>query len=251
MVSRMEKINFVFLHGGGQGSWVWDKTIAALATQSGGACNALALDVPGCGAKRGHDTSGFTFDDIVDSLVADIEASAMDEVVLVGHPMAGTLMPRLAERRPDLFAHLVFASCSAPAPGRTIVELMGQGMQGENPDEVGWFVSPAEGSTVERYEKIFCNDMGPDQSSILLEGMAEDHWPMCSYAECDWRYEHLRNFSVSYVVFLQDRALPVPWQHRFAERLNSDRVVHIDAGHQGMMTRPQAFAEELRIMASI
>ena len=237
--------NFVFIHGGGQGSWVWEQTIDALVIQSGGVCNTLALDVPGCGTKRGFDTSTLAFDDIIDSLAADIEAFGMDNAVLVGHSMAGTVMPRLAERRPDLFRHLIFASCSAPAPGQTIVELMGQGKQGENPDEVGWFVSLTEGSIQDRYEKIFCNDMEPGLKEILLEGMTRDSWPICSYSELDWQYNQLKEFPASYVVFLQDRALPVSWQRCFAERLYADHVVHIDAGHQGMLTRPHAFAEVL------
>ena len=43
--------DFAFLHGGGQGSWVWDETIAALHRQSGGVHRAMALDAPGCGVK--------------------------------------------------------------------------------------------------------------------------------------------------------------------------------------------------------
>ena len=33
----MTTVSFVFLHGGGQGGWVWDETIAAMKRQSGGA----------------------------------------------------------------------------------------------------------------------------------------------------------------------------------------------------------------------
>jgi len=49
--------DFVFLHGGGQGGWVWDETIAALDRQSGGHFGrALTLDIPGCGRKRDRTT---------------------------------------------------------------------------------------------------------------------------------------------------------------------------------------------------
>ena len=37
-------IDYAFLHGGGQGSWVWEQTIAALECQTNGAFGrALAL----------------------------------------------------------------------------------------------------------------------------------------------------------------------------------------------------------------
>ena len=46
-------VDFAFLHGGGQGSWVWRETIAALHQQTAGAFGrATTLDAPGCGAKR-------------------------------------------------------------------------------------------------------------------------------------------------------------------------------------------------------
>ncbi|MGB8365796.1 MAG: alpha/beta fold hydrolase [Rhizomicrobium sp.] len=67
--------NFVFMHGGGQGSWVWEPTIAAMGQQSVGKFGrSLALDAPGCGAKRERDTSKTSFEDIVNELISDIEA---------------------------------------------------------------------------------------------------------------------------------------------------------------------------------
>ena len=133
-----EPVNFVFLHGGGQGGWVWDETIAALGMQSAVpdakvAARCLALDGAGCGAKRGRDTSGMSFDEINRELVADIEAAGLDRVILVGHSQAGTHMPRMAELRPDLFAALVYVSCIAPDPGLTILEMTGERIHGKAP----------------------------------------------------------------------------------------------------------------------
>src|SRR5215470_14913762 len=88
--------NYVFLHGGGQGSWVWDDTIAALARQTDGQYGrSLALDIPGCGSKRGRVTDSLTVPDIVAELIADIEKAALEDVVLVGHSQAGTMLPLL------------------------------------------------------------------------------------------------------------------------------------------------------------
>jgi pimeloyl-ACP methyl ester carboxylesterase len=115
--------DFVFLHGGGQGSWVWNEAIAAMQAQSGSAHRYLALDGPGCGAKRGQDTSGYDFAGITAELVADIESSGMCDVVLVGHSQAGLSMPAMAQLRPDLFARLICVSCAAPEPGLNAVEM--------------------------------------------------------------------------------------------------------------------------------
>ena len=55
--------DFAFLHGGGQGSWVWDDAIAGINAQSGGTARCLALDAPGCGTKRDRDTGEIPFAD--------------------------------------------------------------------------------------------------------------------------------------------------------------------------------------------
>ena len=244
--------DFAFMHGGGQGSWIWAQTISAMALQSGNRYGrSLALDAPGCGAKRARDTSGITFPDIVEELVADIENAGMKDVVLVGHSQAGSVMPAMAELRPGLFRRLIYVSCSSPAPGVTIPQLIGNSLHGENENEVGWPIDPATTSREDRYRAMFCNDMESDEAGRFLDALGPDSWPMSSYQFTDWRYDHLRSVPTTYVVFLQDQALPVTWQERFAKRYHAGRITRIDAGHQGMMTRPHALAEVLLIESGI
>jgi len=237
--------DFAFLHGGGQGGWVWDETIAAIAAQSGGAARCLALDAPGCGAKRGRDTSGIAFEDITRELVADIEAAGMKDVVLVGHSQAGMTLPQMAEFAPDLFRKLVFVTCSMPLPGKTTLDQMGGGMHGEKEDEVGWPVDPENSTMEERFRAMFCNDMEPAQADAFLAKLGKDMWPMSCYSYSDWRCDHLSDIPVTFVLCLQDQALTPPWQVTFSQRLHADRIVRIEAGHQVMCTRPQALAEIL------
>lgn len=237
--------NFIFLHGGGQGSWVWDETIAALKRQSGGAARCLALDVPGCGAKRGRDTAAVEFDDIARELIADIEAADMPGAVLVGHSQAGMVLPRIAEFRPDLLSRLVYVTCSAPPAGMTVIERMGAGVHGQNAEEVGWPLDPASSTIEERYRIMFCNDMAPAEADAFLVRLGSDMWPTSSYTCRDWRYGHLGGIPSTFVLCLQDMVLPPIWQERFAKVLKTDGIIRIDAGHQVMNTRPQALAEVL------
>lgn len=236
---------FVFVHGGGQGSWVWDETIAAVKQQSGGAATCIALDVPGCGAKRERDTAGVEFDDIARELIADIEAAGLKDVILVGHSQAGCVLPRMAEFRPDLFRRLVYVTCSSPLAGQTVQEMIGDGVHGQHPDKVGWPLDPATHSMEERYRAMFCNDMSGDEEVTFMGKVGADMWPASSYAERGWRYDHLTSVRTSYVLCERDNILPAPWQERFAERYHAGRIARIDAGHQVMNTRPQALAEVL------
>jgi pimeloyl-ACP methyl ester carboxylesterase len=237
--------DFAFVHGGGQGSWVWDETIAAMALQSQGTARCVALDVPGCGTRRGVDTAGIGFDDIVEALIGDIEAAALRDVVLVGHSQAGMVLPRMAEIRPDLVAALVYVTCSTPPPGMTALERIGGGLHGEREDQVGWPIDPATSTTEQRFRIMFCNDMAPAEADAFLARLGSDMWPVSSYTYRDWRLDHLGAIPSTFVLCLQDRSLPPPWQEKFAAALKVDTIVRVDAGHQVMNTRPQALAEIL------
>ena len=237
--------DFAFMHGGGQGGWVWDETIAALALQSGGAARCLALDAPGCGAKRGRDTSAISFDEILSEMVSDVEAAGMDDVVLVGHSQAGTVLPGMAALRPDLFAKLIYVSCIAPDPGLTVIEMSGQRLHGAGETPAGRALNDPDMPPDERNRVMFCNDMEREQADSFLAKLGQDGWPRSSYAQADWRYDHLSALASSYVLCLADAILPPEWQARFAETLHCTGVTRIDAGHQVMNTRPHALAEVL------
>lgn len=239
------KLNFALLHGGGQGGWVWDETIAEIERQSDGAARCIALNAPGCGTKRDRETGEIAFGDIARELNADILAAGMDDVILVGHSQAGMELPQMAEFAPGLFRKLIFVTCSAPLPGVTTIEQMGGSRHGENADEVGWPVDPGNTTIEERFRAMLCNDMNEADANAFLAKVGQDMWPMCCYSYRDWRYDHLTDSAVTYVKCLQDQSLTPDWQDRFAQRLHADKVAEIDAGHQVMCTKPGELAELL------
>jgi pimeloyl-ACP methyl ester carboxylesterase len=243
-------VNYAFLHGGGQAGWVWRETITALEQQSGAlSSRIITLDVPGCGSKRGRDTVALGVDDVVTELLADISASGLNEIILVGHSQAGTILPRLVEGQPGLFRRLVYVSCVAPLPGQTILQQIGSGPQGSNEDEVGWPFDPQTVTADERSSLMFCNDMNAAETSAFIAKLGQDGWPPQTMAASDWRYAHLSGVPSTYVICLRDGILPPRWQETFARRLQAQRAVRIDAGHQVMNTRPHALAEVLRCEA--
>jgi pimeloyl-ACP methyl ester carboxylesterase len=242
-----QQVNFAFLHGGGQGGWVWQDTIEALNHQAGVAfARALALDVPGCGAKRGRHTDGIGLADIASELIHDLEADGMRDVILVGHSQAGCVLPAMIESRPDLFRRVVYVTCSIPLPGQTVEAMMGTGRHGTDPDQVGWPVDRKSVGIEQMYSSMFCNDMSAGDAAAFLGRLGQDAWPAQSYQHVDWHYTNLDGVPATYVVCLADGILPVAWQQKFAERFHAKRLVRIDAGHQAMNTRPQALAEILR-----
>jgi pimeloyl-ACP methyl ester carboxylesterase len=245
-------VDFIFLHGGVQGGWVWSETLEALALQTGGAFGrALALDIPGCGQKRGRPTDGLGIDEIAADLIGDIEAAGCADALLVGHSQAGTVLPRLVELRPDLFRRVVHISCIAPPPGRTVLNYrLAEGVEvdAEAVDE-SFAAMPEDPQAV--FRSLFCNDMDEAEAAAFLARTGADAWPQGSYTASDWRYDHLAATPASYFICLQDAAVSVPMQERFAARLQASRLVRFDSGHQLMNTHPHALAEALRREAAL
>ncbi len=238
--------DFIFLHGGKQGGWVWDKTVAALKVQAPDiALRILALDVPGCGHKRKMDTSKLTASDVIAELSEDINRFDARNAVLVGHSQAGTLIPGLLTKTGARLGRVVHVSTSAPSPGQTLMEMLGTGLHGSNPDEVGWPLDLATTTPMQLFETMFCNDMTLAEKDVFLAGLGQDEWPeACSHFR-DWAYDVCAATPATYVVCRRDRILTPPWQERFAQRFYAEKLVQLDAGHQAMNTQPQALAEIL------
>ena len=238
----MQGPNFVLLHGGGQGSWVWRELIDALTARS---AECLALDVPGCGTKRDRETTAVEFDDIATELIADIEVAGARDMTLVGHSQAGQLIPRMAELAPGLFDRLVYVTCSAAPPGRSILQLIGNCRRGDREDKVGFPLDPATTPLADQFRAMFCNDMSPAHQEAFLARLGQDNWPLSSYTHRDWRYDHLGSASSTYVICELDQSLPPSWQERFAATLQATDTVRIAAGHQAMNTQPDTLADLL------
>jgi pimeloyl-ACP methyl ester carboxylesterase len=251
-ISAKRQANFVFLHGGMQGGWVWEEVERALREQAGDDLGqVLRLDVPGCGAKRARDAAALSFSQVVDDLIGDIDAAGIGDALLVGHSQAGTVLPRLIEARGDRFRRAVYVACCAPLAGQTVVEMMGQALHGADPEHVGWPVDPAASSSEQLFAAMFCNDMNDAQRAAFQAKLGRDQWPSaCGGVERGWRYDHLDQLPATYVVASGDNSLPEPWQLKFAERLKAAPAVRLDAGHQVMQTQPGALAAALLALAT-
>jgi len=239
-------MDIVFVHGGGQGGWTWNQTIAAMELQEPGAHRLIAVDVPGCGSKRTRETDAIAFPEIIDELLAELDAAGVTRAVLVGHSQAGTIIPAMIARRPGLCRLAIHVSCVAPVSGMTVLETAKALQSAPEAPLYSVFGNPQVPQR-EQYRGMFCDDMGPAQAEAFLDLLGQDTWPLSSAAWTDWTYDHLAAVPSTYVLCLEDRILPPEAQEAFAVRLHCGRVVRIDAGHQVQNTRPQALAEILRL----
>jgi pimeloyl-ACP methyl ester carboxylesterase len=81
----------------------------------------FAVDLPGRGI-RPADITRVTIEQAADSVAADIRAAVEGDVVLVGHSVAGTVLPSVAARLSGRVRHLVFVAGITAPEGRLPME---------------------------------------------------------------------------------------------------------------------------------
>ncbi|MCB2077553.1 MAG: alpha/beta hydrolase [Novosphingobium sp.] len=228
--------DFIFVHGAMMGGWVWDETIAAIKEKSGEA-RCIALDVPGCGSKRGRDVRELSFDGLIHGLLDDVDASGLTDAVLIGHSQGGTVLPRLAEARPGLFRKLVYIACVGPNPGQSVMDASDSDGDGQD----------VKATTImEGLRTMLCNDMDVAMTRDFLAKLGGgDAWPPASYIFNGWRYDHLEHVPSAYIYCERDNCVPPARQDAYLANLHIDSVIRLDCGHQPMNSRPEELADIL------
>lgn len=227
-------MSFLLVHGGAHGAWCWEPLLPHLAAP------ARAVDLPGRGA-RPADLESLTLDDWVDALVEDVEAFGDEPIILVGHSLAGVSMPRVAERVPERIAQLVFVSCTVPGEGQSVLEVLAPDIERssrENRERPTAAVLPEEIS-----RQMFCSDMDEVQTRFVLDRLVPEAWqPM----RAPTRLAGLRaGIPAIYVKLLKDQSVPPELQDTMIRNVGEPRVVEIDAGHNVMVSQPEALARIL------
>lgn len=112
----------VLVHGGGLAADSWGLTVDEI-HQLAPELRVLAVDLPGRRGKPG-DPERDAIADFVDSVVHDIDDAGLEDVVLVGHSMAGLVVPGVATRLGPRVRELVFASAVVPPEGDSVVDTL-------------------------------------------------------------------------------------------------------------------------------
>jgi pimeloyl-ACP methyl ester carboxylesterase len=239
--------DLVFLHGGGVGSWCWTPLLAALGTTPARFSRMIALDMPGCGTKRGRHTENETLASITRALNDELRAANIHKAAFIGHSIAGVLMPMMAAADASLFSDLIYLQTSAPKEGQTIVDLMGDGLHGEDPERVGYALDFAKTPRREFYKTLFAVDFTPEQVDWAISEARQDQTPAALGIEPVTRKGYDPSlFRTAYILAKRDPLLPPVWQRRFAEQLGCARVIEIDTPHKPFISHPALLADTLR-----
>jgi pimeloyl-ACP methyl ester carboxylesterase len=185
----------------------------------------VAVDLPGR-ASRPADITRVTIEQAADSVAADIRAAVDGDLVLVGHSVAGTVLPSVAARLDGRVRHLVFIAGITGAQGRLPMESFLAGQEERVARRVESFRRKFQGATLEDLDMRTAS--GIDSLNFASQPMA---WAGVTDAVG-------RTFIRCLNDPIQSRAL----QDQLISNCGATEVFEIDSGHTPAEDVPEVLA---------
>ena len=112
--------DFVLIHGGSHGAWCWEPLIGELAKLG---VRGHALDLPGSG-EDATPRQAVTFESCVAAVNDFIASRELDEVTLVGHSIAGGIVPDIVAASEARVGGVVFLAAYVLDAGERGIDLI-------------------------------------------------------------------------------------------------------------------------------
>lgn len=225
-------MTYVLVHGGGFDSACWDLLVEHLDAP------ALAVDLPRRGSRPAA-LGSLRLSDSVDAVCDDIVSRDLDDVILVGHSMAGITLPGVAERIPERLRHLVFIACTVPADGQSSIDTLDPEIRAAAEENI--FRNRESGGRLDAATAtaLFCNDMDDQQIAYTLERMVPEAVQITAEPVS---LAGLHNeIARTWIRTELDAIVSPEKQTRFARHV--DAAIHsIDAAHMAMISQPARLA---------
>jgi pimeloyl-ACP methyl ester carboxylesterase len=231
----------VLVHGGGHAADCWELVIDELNRQAP-ELTVLAVDLPGRRGKPG-DLLNLTIADFVESVVGDIENAGLDDIVLVGHSMAGLTVPGVVGKLgSSRVRELILATAFVPPEGKALADTL-----------TGLFKRIARrAATTRRLTPTpramarlgFFNGMSRAQRRFMVGKLYLESPRIL--AENVSRRSLPDDVPRTWILTTRDRALSAKSQRRSIEAIGGvQKVIPIDTCHDLMVSEPERLAEIL------
>ncbi|MCF4968534.1 alpha/beta hydrolase [Nostoc sp. CMAA1605] len=241
---------FCLVHGAFQGSWCWDLLIPHLEAQGH---KTVAMDLP-------IENASATLSQFADTVIQALPKTD-DDIVLVGHSMAGTIIPLVAEA--VQVRQLVFVATLIPSPGVSTFDqfahnfdadtLKSLNYQPKNPSQLEKFHSEPnmyEPASLGRdftdeavLMDLFFHDCQPDVAQWAIS-KSRSQQSMAYIYETN-PLKALPLVERKYIVCTKDRILSPVWSRYAArQRLGID-AIELDSGHCPHLSCPELLASIL------
>jgi pimeloyl-ACP methyl ester carboxylesterase len=229
-------VGVVLVHGAGHGAWCWQHLLPQLDGP------VMAVDLPG---RAGRPASAEpTLHELADAVIQDVEAAHFDEVILVGHSLAGATLPLIAAKLPGT-RHLIFIAALVSTPGEDSYSVLSSPQR-----QILRAIARASKRMRLQPRKIpgylvrkqFCNGLSADETAFVLSNVTPDNVAL-TLERASVTVADVPDIPATYVRLLRDKVLKPSTQAVMGARLGRHAdVVDIDSGHEVMISRPVELA---------
>lgn len=186
-------------------------------------------------------------DDLVQSVVDELDANDLHDVALVGHSFGGTVIARVAEEAPERIARLVFWNAFVPRAGHRAYDEMPPAYR----DLFDALAAKSDDNSVMLpfpiWREAFIQDADLETAQRVYELLSpEPYGPFKDVLDLTRFYAS--TIPRSYVNATEDIAMPPgewAWHPRMSSRLGMYRLVQLPGSHEVMFTNPELLAAKL------
>ena len=232
---------FVLVHGGGHGGWCWRPCANALRSRGH---EVYAPTLTGFG-DRAH-LSAPDFETFVTDIANVVAFEDLYDVVLVGHSMGGVVVPRVAEAIPDRIATAVWLTAAVCNDGESLIETVPQSPW------IAKAVTIGPDGTAHTDPELILDANIHDGTAEQRRFVHDRHLPYPPHALTEpGRLTAFLALGIptAYVVATLDRTIEPHVQEKLAARLPDPRRATVAAGHDCMLTQPEATATALEAVS--
>jgi pimeloyl-ACP methyl ester carboxylesterase len=231
----------VLVHGGEHAADCWDLTVAELGRQEPG-LRVLAVDLPGHGEEPGELATA-TVAGWVACVVSRIDAAGLDEVVVVGHSLAGLTVPGVVTKLGSTrVREMILIAASVPPQGVAIVDTLS--------GPIAWYArrSARIGKSMSMpallARRSFCNGMTREQRKFTLSRLCPESTAVLM--EPADRSALPDDVPRTWILTMRDKSLSPANQRRSIDALGGvNTVISLDTCHDAMVSEPRRLAQVL------
>ena len=232
---------FILVHGGFHGGWCWSHVTPHLVRAGH---KAVAPDLPGHGDDQ-TPQSHVTFDMAV-SQVAALVQQAPEPVVLVGHSMSGLVISQVAERFPDRIGMLVWIAAFLVPTGSSVQSYLEAHADLGHSDVLPNAV-PSDDDThisfrVEKAREVFYNTTPVALAEQAAKRLGSTALPYL-VSPISLSKENFGRVPRTYVICLQDRALPISLHRKMIADSPCQHVFELNSDHSPFFSQPRQLSE--------
>lgn len=234
--------NYLLVHGAWGAAWEFDKVSELLSNEGH---NVIAIDLPGHGENKAN-IANVTMNSYVQTVV-DVINELNENVILVGHSLAGAIISQVAEVMPEKIDRLIYIAAMLLKDGESALGVMqddaeGQLLSNTLFSEDGSYATVSE----ETIRSILLNDVNDEAylgsiiPKFLFKQATEPFMAKAQLTE-----ERFGSVEKHYIKASIDKVISPGAQEKMLSNWRVDKVFNLKSGHFPLTSMPEKLVEQI------